>query len=355
MNPFRTLIVEDDPATSKTYSHSLTRQGYQTLSATTLASAREISAAETFDAVLLDLELPDGTSIDLIQNLRATHPNVVIIVITGSADIPTAVSAMKLGADNFLCKPVNMEDLMVLLAKNLESAQLRRRSDVQKLLHEREQGPIFGASAPIKSILELSEIAAHETAIVMLDGETGTGKGVLARWIHDHSSRASEPFVELNCSMLKGDLLRSELFGHSKGAFTSAIGERPGLIESADQGTLFLDEIGEMSLEVQSQILKVLEDRSFRRIGENRVRTSDFRLICATNKDLLASVEQGTFRRDLYYRINVFPIHIPALRERTEDIPLLAKHLLENIGYSLPLSQEVLALLVTLRWDGKYP
>ena len=352
MNSPRILIVEDDVAAVKTYTVVLSRQGYQTITATTLTQAKEVAGAEEFDAALLDLRLPDGTTLDWIQDLRAAHPHAAIIIITGSGDIPTAVCAMKFGADNFLPKPVDMEELQVLLAKSLESAQFRRRNDVQKLLHQREDGPVFGSGKSIAYTLELAEIAAQDTAIVILQGETGTGKGVLARWIHDHGARSEEPFIELNCSMLKGDLLRSELFGHAKGSFTSAVSERPGLIESADRGTLFLDEIGEMDLEVQTQMLKVLEERTFRRIGENRVRTSDFRLICATNRDLLSAVEQGSFRRDLYYRINVFPIHIPALRERAEDIPALAQHLLKNIGYMHPLSPEIITTLTASQWDG---
>ena len=202
-------------------------------------------------------------------------------------------------------------------------------------------------------LMENARVAADNDSVILLLGETGVGKGVLARWIHDNSQRQSEAFVELNCSSLKGELLRSELFGHVKGAFTSAIKDREGLIEVADGGTLFLDEIGDMDAEVQAQLLKTLEERSFRRIGENLVRKSDFRLICATNRDLQKEIEAKRFRNDLYYRICVFPISIPPLQKRVEDIPGLAEHFLTGFGYSeFPLAADVIALLEGYAWPG---
>jgi transcriptional regulator with PAS, ATPase and Fis domain len=187
----------------------------------------------------------------------------------------------------------------------------------------------------------------------LLLGETGTGKGVLARWIHEQSARRANPFVELNCSTLKGELLRSELFGHARGSFTNAIKDRPGLIEAADGGTLFLDEIGEMDLDVQTQLLKTIEEKTFRRIGENRLRSSDFRLVCASNRDLAKEQEKGTFRSDFYFRICVFPITIPSLHQRNEDIPLLTEQLLRESGYNhLPLSKEVVDYLQRCPWKG---
>ena len=352
VNPERILVVEDDNIALQNYIKTLSRQGYSIFSASTLASAKELTSTKEFDAAILDLQLPDGTTLDWIHDLRTAHPHTALIMITGAGDIPTAVTAIKRGADNFLCKPVAFEELIVILKKSLESAHLRRRSDAHKMIHDREQDSIFGTSQQINATMELADIAAKDNTIVVLYGETGTGKGVLARWIHDNSDRVDEPFVELNCSILKGDLLKSELFGHSKGAFTGAACERIGLIESANHGTLFLDEIGEMSLEVQAQVLKVIEERTYRRIGEDRVRTSDFRLICATNRDLQSEVEKETFRRDLFYRINVFPINTPPLRERPEDIKILADNILKKIGYSMPLSPEVISILTSSKLDG---
>jgi transcriptional regulator with PAS, ATPase and Fis domain len=201
--------------------------------------------------------------------------------------------------------------------------------------------------------MEHASVAAANDTVVLILGETGTGKGVLARWIHSRSERKAEAFVEVNCSSLKGELLRSELFGHTKGAFTSAIKDREGLIEVADGGTLFLDEIGDMDMEVQTQLLKTIEEKSFRRIGENQVRKSDFRLICATNRDLLKETETGRFRNDLYYRICVFPVRMPSLRERKEDIPGLCEQVLKEFDYShLPVSKGVLQLIENYPWPG---
>jgi transcriptional regulator with PAS, ATPase and Fis domain len=201
--------------------------------------------------------------------------------------------------------------------------------------------------------VEYIKVAVENSSPLLIQGETGTGKGVLARWIHAESDRGNEAFVELNCSSLKGDLLRSELYGHSKGSFTSAVADREGLIGMADKGTLFLDEIGDMSLEVQAQMLKTIEEKTYRRIGENKLRQSDFRLICATNKDLKKETDKGTFRKDLYYRICVFPVTLPPLRSRTEDIAPLAKHLMKELGSAdVPLAKEMESLLRGYAWPG---
>jgi transcriptional regulator with PAS, ATPase and Fis domain len=223
---------------------------------------------------------------------------------------------------------------------------------VQQRLQKSEE-PYFGQSDAIQRTLEYSQVAAANDTVLLILGDTGTGKGVLARWIHDNSDRRGEAFVELNCSSLRGELLRSELFGHAKGSFTSAVKDREGLVEVADGGTLFLDEIGDMDVEVQAQMLKTIEERSYRRIGENRLRRSEFRLICATNRDLLRATKEGTFRTDLYYRICVFPIALPPLRDRIEDIAGMAEHILSGFGYPhLPLSPEVANLLVQYSWPG---
>ncbi|NLD91175.1 MAG: sigma-54-dependent Fis family transcriptional regulator [Fibrobacter sp.] len=216
------------------------------------------------------------------------------------------------------------------------------------------QSPIFfGTSPAMVESIGHTKIAAKKDSVVLLLGETGTGKSVIARWIHDNSSRKGRPFVSLNCSSLRGDLLRSELYGHARGAFTSAIRDRAGLIESADGGTLFLDEIGEMDLGVQAELLKLIEEKSFRRIGDDRLRYSNFRLICATNRDLMAAIASGSFRLDLFYRICVFPINLPPLRKRKEELPSLIEHILKGLGYThVPLQSDVLNLLVRNQWHG---
>lgn len=346
------LLVDDEPAIHFGFSEYLSAKGYSVQGARSLAEAREAVVACRFDAVLLDLKLPDGSGIDWIDDLRKGCPDVAIVVITGHGDIPLAVEAMRRGADNFLTKPVDMADLDVFLRKSLELEKLRRGQAIQQRLNAKDE-PYFGESPAIQKALELAQLAAEGEPAVLLQGDTGTGKGVLAKWIHEHSSRASGPFVEVNCSSLRGELLASELFGHSKGAFTSAVEDKQGLVEVADGGTLFLDEIADMDLAVQAQFLKVIEEKRFRRLGEVRERASDFRLICATNRDLRTEANDDRFRRDLYFRINVFAIALPPLRERREDIPGLVAHLIRTFNAGdVTVSDNGMALLMDYPWPG---
>ncbi|MBD3346675.1 MAG: response regulator [Chitinivibrionales bacterium] len=350
-NP-RLLIVEDDESAQFGYQRYLSKVGYEPQAVSTLKEARDIVAQKTFDAILLDLKLPDGNALQWIPQIKNTYPGVPVLVLTGLGDIPTAVQATKSGADYFLTKPIDMDELKANITKSLEYHALRRKNLVNQRL-KRKNEPFFGNSDAVSKLLRYAEVAAANETVILIQGETGSGKGVLARWIHDYGQRESEAFVELNCSSLKGELLRSELFGHVKGSFTSAIKDREGLVEVADGGTLFLDEIGDMDMEVQAQLLKTIEERSFRRIGENKLRTSDFRLICASNRNLRQKIEEGEFRKDLYYRICVFPISVPSLSERKEDIPGLSEHLLAEFGYShLPLAPDVIELLKRYSWPG---
>jgi DNA-binding NtrC family response regulator len=352
MRAAKLLLIEDDESALFGYERYLAKTGFVTTSASTLKEAKSAVTADRFDAIVLDLKLPDGDSIEWIPDLKKIHPNTPVIVITGSSDIPTTVKAIKNGAENFLTKPIEMEDLKLALEKCIELGELRRRTSIQQRLLKNDV-TYFGGSKAISECLEYAKVAAENDTVVLLLGETGTGKGILARWIHNQGSREHEPFVELNCSSLKGELLRSELFGHSRGSFTSAIKDKEGLIEVADGGTLFLDEIGDMDLEVQAQLLKTIEEKSFRRIGENQVRKSDFRLMCATNRDLLKETETGGFRKDLYYRICVFPITLPPLRDRADDIPGLSEHILSGFGYAhVEPSKEVLGMLSRYGWPG---
>jgi DNA-binding NtrC family response regulator len=352
MTSCKILIVDDDDVVLLGYRQLLTKSGYRTTEATSLAEAKETVWNDDFDIVVLDLKLPDGNAIDWIPELKKSFPDLPVIVITGTGDIPTAVTAMKSGAENFLTKPVDPETLEMALRTAIELGGLRRQNRVHRRLGK-SAAPFVGKGASGDNLCRLLEVAAANDTVLLMLGETGTGKGVFSRWIHDHGARANEPFVELNCSCLKGDLLRSELYGHTKGAFTSAVSDREGLVEMADRGTLFLDEIGDMDLAVQAQLLKTIEERSYRRLGDNRLRKSNFRLICATNKDLQKEVKEGAFRPDLYYRINVFPVTIPPLRQRPEDIPGLVEHFLAEFGYSdSALSPESLATLLQYPWPG---
>ncbi|MEW6569890.1 MAG: sigma-54 dependent transcriptional regulator [Nitrospirota bacterium] len=348
----KVLLTDDEAGTRFGFSRYLSRAGYVIQETTCLSEAREAILLERFDAILLDLNLPDGNGLDWITEVRESYPDMAIVIITGYGDIPVAVEAMRRGADNFLTKPVNMADLDIFLKKSLELGSLRRKHLTDKRLSRKDQ-PFFGESAAMKKVMSLVTLAAKNDATVLLLGETGSGKGFLAKWLHEHSLRSSSPFVEVNCSNLRGELLASELFGHVKGAFTSAVQDRQGLVEVADGGTLFLDEIGDMDVSVQAQFLKVIEEKQYRRLGEVKMRKSEFRLICASNKDLLEETRQGKFRKDLYFRINVLPVMIPPLRERPEDVPEFVRHILRNIGAPDPaVAEDVLQLLKNYSWPG---
>ncbi|RMF86005.1 MAG: sigma-54-dependent Fis family transcriptional regulator, partial [Nitrospinota bacterium] len=348
----RILLVDDEQATRFGFFHYLSRVGYDIHGVSSLAEAQEALSTHRWDGVILDLILPDGHGLDWIPQVREIYPDLPLIVITGRGDIPLAVEAMQRGADHFLTKPVNLAELDIFLRKNLELGNLRRYRSTQQRL-QKEERCYFGESAAIQRVKELATLAAQNDAPVLLLGETGTGKGVLARWIHAQSPRHAAPFVEVNCAALKGDLLASELFGHVRGAFTGAVQERQGLIEVAEGGTLFLDEIGDMGEELQAQVLTVLEEKRYRRLGESRERRAEFRLLCATHRDLQQEVKQGRFRQDLYFRLHVFPISLPPLRERPEDLPGLVRHLLTTLGApSSEVSPPVMALLQSYPWPG---
>lgn len=351
MNP-KILIVDDEESTRFGLSRYLSKAGYIVHDADTLSKSKEAVSSQRFDAIILDLNLPDGNGLDWIPELREIHPDVALVIITGYGDIPVAVEAMRRGADNFLTKPVNMADLDVFLRKSLEIGNLRRKHLTNQRLMRKDQ-PYFGESSVMKKVMNMVSLASENESPVVLLGETGSGKGFLAKWLHDHSPRYSGPFVELNCSNLRGDLLASELFGHAKGSFTSAVHDKQGLIEVADGGTLFLDEISDMDLGVQAQFLKVVEEKQYRRLGEVKMRTSDFRLICATNHDLVEEIKNGRFRKDLYFRINVLPITIPPLRERPEDIPGFVRKILTNLGHKeTEVPDEIIQLLKNYPWPG---
>jgi DNA-binding NtrC family response regulator len=346
------LMIEDDTALQTAFSQYLEGVDYRVKTAGSLAEGKILFSLESFDVVLLDLNLPDGNGLDLIPDMRQSHGGLSIVVITGSGAVGHAVEAMRRGADHFLTKPVDLTELDMLMRKSLELNALRRTT----IAHERLQAsrePIFGGSAAMRQAVHLASIAAERDAPIIILGETGSGKSMLARWIHRHSGRREGQFVELNCSGLHGEMLNSELFGHARGAFTSAVRDRPGLFEVADGGTMFLDEIGDMDIAVQAQLLKVLEEKQYRRMGEVKVRKSDFRLICATHRDLLQAAQSGAFRQDLYYRIQVFPIQLPPLRDRVEDLPDLAGRILsEEFAYREGIDADVRALLGRYDWPG---
>jgi DNA-binding NtrC family response regulator len=346
------LLVDDDEATLFAFRQYFEATGYRVQTASDVAGARAALEQQRFDAVLLDDRLPDGFGMDLVPVLKGRYPETAAIVITGQGDVPRAVEAMRRGADHFLTKPVDLADVAVFLRKVCEVGRLRRR-DLNARLHARRADYFFGASPAMAQVRELAAVAAASRSPLLIVGETGTGKGLLARWVHERGGGAGGPLVDLNCAALRGDMLANELFGHARGAYTSASESREGLLDAAHGGTLFLDEIGEMDPGVQTQVLKAIEEKRYRRLGETAARTSDFRLIAATSRALEEQIEAGRFRRDLYYRVNLLQITLPPLRERRQDIPELCAALLHDAG--LPpqiLDPPVLDALCGYPWPG---
>lgn len=345
------LLVDDDPAIQFGYKSYFSKTNFKVSPALSLAEAHESLNNRRFDVLLLDLYLPDGEAVEYISQFRSDYPDMAIIIITGNGDIPVAVESMRMGADNFLTKPVSLKELESFLQNSIEK-KLAEKSRARNKTAE-ESCIYFGRSKPMKKVMELARTAAENDSAVLLTGETGSGKGILAQWIHDHSRRSGKNFVSINCSSLKGEMLANELFGHVKGAYTSAVQDRQGLLQVADNGTLFLDEVSNMSPGVQADFLKVIEEKQFRRLGENKIRKSDFRLICSTNRDLLEETRQERFRKDLYFRINVFPIELPPLRKRLTDLPGLVDCLLNELNASrADVPGEVMQRLRSYSWPG---
>lgn len=344
------LLIEDCAVTRFGVVRYFSKDGYQISEAGSLAEASRMMAERRFDLIIIDVNLPDGNGLDLINAEREAQNLVPIIVITG--DIPLAVEAMQRGADNFLMKPIDMPALSISLAKSLELGTLKRQSVARKRM-EKQQGIFFGTTPAMQEVQQIARMAVDVGHPVLITGETGTGKGMLAKWIHQQGCRAQYEFVELNCSSLRGEMLSRELFGAQRGAYTSADQDRRGLVDIADRGSLFLDEIGDMNSEVQAQFLKLLEDKTYRRLGDVKLLKSDFRLICATHRDLNSLCADGQFRQDLFYRINLIHLHLPPLRERREDLLMIASYLLNLLGSGEQvLTDEVRDLLVSYDWPG---
>src|ERR1039457_1833349 len=346
------LLVEDNDATRFGLVRYFSKDGYEIREAADLAEAAIALASQRFDAVIMDINLPDGNGIDFIDTIRSNDSTIPIIVITGAGNIQLAVQAMQRGADNFLTKPIDSAALVEFLRKTLEIGVLKRQASARKRL-EKDDDTFFGSSAVMQEIHSIAGIASTTDNPVLITGETGTGKGMLSKWIHRQPSRSKYEFVEVNCSGLRGDLLSREIFGNARGAFTSADQDRKGLLDIADHGTLFLDEIGDMSIDVQAQFLKVLEDKSYRRLGDVKLLRSNFRLICATHREIESLLQAGQFRQDLMYRINLMTIKIPPLRERMGDLPALISYLLSSLGASPDvISADVMKILMSYSWPG---
>lgn len=351
------LIVDDDAAIRFGVRNFLAEQGWRIVEASDGSEMWARLGEATPDVMILDHRLPDATALDLLARLREAGKILPTIVLTGFASIDLAVQAIQAGASQFLTKPVDLPALATMVERlaNAHRAKLHERLERDQS-QRRLRNPFVGKSRRIRQLEETAHRVAASDVTVLILGETGTGKGVLARWLHEHSLRAAHPFVDLNCASLGGELLQSELFGHEKGAFTGALERKLGMVELAHGGTLFLDEIGDLALDVQAKLLKVLEERRMRRVGGTADIPVELRLISATNRDLNRAVEHGRFRADLYYRISALPLELPPLRERREDIPDLAQAVLASLATSSAhhreLAPDAVAKLVQHDWPG---
>jgi DNA-binding NtrC family response regulator len=355
----RILIVDDDESVAMLFKRILEKEGYEVESASSGEEALGRLEAQWFDLVVSDLRMPGLDGLEFLRRAKLSNPSVPCIVLTGYATVDSAVAAMKEGAHDYLTKPINNDEMKLVVKKALEVHRLVREVERlrQSLGSESSFGNILGKSKAMRGLFRLIRQVAHSQATILVFGESGTGKELVARSIHQHSPRRDRPFVAIDCGALPETLLESELFGHVRGSFTGAISNKKGLFEEAHGGTLLLDEIGGTSLAFQSKLLRVLQENEIRPVGSSKSIRVDVRVIAATNRDLKAAVKEGTFREDLYYRLAVIPIVLPPLRERREDIPLLANHFVakyceKNRLEPKRLSAKALKLLIDHPWPG---
>jgi DNA-binding NtrC family response regulator len=351
------LVVEDEEKLRRVIQLQLSTAGFDVDQA---AKAEDgLKVVDRADLVLTDLRLPGMSGLELLAAIRRQNSVVPVIMMTAYGSIETAVESMKAGATDFLLKPFSLDHLMTVVNKAMEMRALRdeNRQLREQLGYRYEFDNIIGRSEPMQEIFSTIERVAPTRATVLLAGESGVGKDLIARAIHYHSPRRDRPLVKINCTALPENLMESELFGYEKGAFTGAQTSKPGKFEHADTGTVFLDEIGDVPAPIQVKLLRILQEREFERLGSNVTRHIDVRVIAATNQDLRAALEQGTFREDLYYRLNVVPMNIPPLRERKQDIPFLAEHFVRKLGPDTGgrvegITDEAMAKLVAYHWPG---
>jgi len=357
-SPKHLLLVEDEPALRTVVAEQLVDRGYVVDQAESGESALARLADFAYDAIVTDLRMPGISGTEVIEAAVQRYPDIVVIVVTGYGTVKDAVEAIKRGASDFVSKPFQIDELAHALDGALEQRRLKSENAylrAQLDARYRIEG-IVGKSPAMKKLFQLLETVAPTNSTILITGETGTGKEVIARAIHHNSPRRAQRFVALNCSAIPEALLEAELFGHVRGAFTGAIGNRQGRLEQAHKGTLFLDEVGTMSAALQMKLLRVLQEREFERIGDSNTVKVDVRVIAATNSDLGRMVAAGEFREDLFYRLNVIPVGLPPLRERKDDVPLLVQHFLDKLrgdGRSpLAVSQEAMRALMAYGWPG---
>jgi DNA-binding NtrC family response regulator len=359
MNKTKVLVIDDDESMLELAVFHLQAQGYEAATAQTGEEGLRLAEASQFDLVLTDLQLPDLDGIQVVKKLKEQAPDCEIIMISGYGSVSKAVEATKAGAFYFVEKPVEFEELMLLIEKAVERG--RQAAEIKqlrgRLTSRTSYYNIIGSSKAMQDIFEMIEGVAESDASILIVGESGTGKELIANAIHYKSSRAKKPFVKINCSALPKELIESELFGHTKGAFTGATMDKAGLISRADGGSLLLDEIGEMPVELQPKLLRVLQERLYYRLGSEKAQEANFRLISSTNRDAMEAIRDGQLREDLYYRINTIEIRVPPLRERVDDIQHLAEHFLSELSekYQRPLchlSQAAYQRLFEYSWPG---
>ena len=352
------MVVDDESGVRFGIRDFLEQHGYEIDEAESCQDAQHIFRTSRPDIVIADYMLPDGTALDLLPRLKEIDSGIPLLVLTAHGSIDLAVRAIKEGAEQFLTKPLELPTLLVILQRLLQKQRNHHKQLASKSRQVRQAiDPFIGTSSAIRALREQAKKILSTESPVLILGETGTGKGVLARWLHENSPRAEDAFVDLNCAGLSRELLETELFGHEKGAFTSATASKQGLFEVAHRGTIFLDEVGDVDLQIQPKLLKVLEEKRFRRVGDVRDRQVDVRLIAATHQDMGQLVREKRFRDDLYFRISTIPLSFPALRERVEDIPTMAQYLLDKVSADLGrgelrLDENSIQALKAYSWPG---
>ena len=352
-------IIDDEPIIYEVLQDLLTSEGYEVEISTNGEEALEKYASQNFDLTLLDLLMPGMDGIEVLKRLKKMDPSAVVIIITAYASIESAISAMKMGAFDYIQKPFKHAELLLIVQraiahKRLQEENLRLKDELKRKFSFEK---IIGKSEVMNQVFELIKASAPTRSTILIEGESGTGKELVARAIHMNSDRANYPFIIVNSGSLPPDLLESQVFGHVRGAFTGAVSEKQGLFEAADKGTIFFDEISSLNLDTQAKLLRVMQDREFMKLGGTKTIRVDVRMIAATNTDLEELIQQKTFREDLFYRLNVIKIELPPLRQRKEDIPLLAMHFLETYSKEnnkeiLDLSDEVMDILEDYEWPG---
>jgi DNA-binding NtrC family response regulator len=352
------LVVEDEMVARTSLRRFFEAHRYRIIEAATAAAALECYRSRPPDVTILDYVLPDADGLEVLRSLRSLEADVPVVVLTGHGSIDLAVRAVKEGAEQFLTKPVELAALLTIVERLVDNRRNRQVVVARRSRQQRDAvDPFFGDSDAIRQLAERARRVAPSSLPVLIQGETGVGKGILASWLHQNGPRSSEAFVDLNCAGLSTELLETELFGHLKGAFTGAVASKMGMLEVANHGTTFLDEIGDVPMEVQAKLLKVIEEQRFRRVGDVADREVDTRLIAASHRDLPQRIAEGHFRSDLYYRINGVSLHVPPLRDRGGDVVLLARQMLGRTAYELgrePLSLSPSAerALQSYRWPG---